>query len=201
MRRSLLPFLILSIASFSLAFRHLSFISTSDYFTVYIHTFSCLDLFMFGALLAYFLHRDEAQFLRFFSDKRIRTFISVGLIIVYASLLIFHTESTYVWVFFRSIFGVLCAGFIALLVVGFKGGIGLMFEYKYLVYGGKLSYAVYLLHNFVPGMLIEIKKLEFPIFIEFMIYFIATILMSMLLHKFVESPIRKWSKGFKIINN
>ena len=156
---------------------------------------------MFGALLAYFLHRDEAQFLRFFSDKRIRTFISVGLIIVYASLLIFHTESTYVWVFFRSIFGVLCAGFIALLVVGFKGGIGLMIEYKYLVYGGKLSYAVYLLHNFVPGMLIEIKKLEFPIFIEFMIYFIATILMSMLLHKFVESPIRKWSKGFKIINN
>ena len=197
-RRSLVPFLIVSIATFSLVFRYLSFTSTNDYFAVYIHTFSCLDLFMFGAMLSYLLHRNETQFLNFFSNKNIKILVLLGLLLTYSSLLMFSEESTYIWVFFRFIFGVFCAGLLALLVLGFKGRAALVFENKYLVYGGKLSYAIYLVHNFVPGMLIEIKKLEWPIVIEYIVYLSVTILFSMLLHRFVEMPIRNWSKTLKM---
>jgi peptidoglycan/LPS O-acetylase OafA/YrhL len=155
---------------------------------------------MFGAILSYFLYRDEDQFLSFFSSNHIKILILLGLLFTYFSLLIFRAENVYMWVFFRSIFGVFCAGFIGLLVVGFKGIAVFVLENKYLVYGGKLSYAIYLLHNFLPGMLIEIKKFELPVFIEFIIYFIVTILLSMLIHRFIEMPIRKWSKKLQIVN-
>jgi peptidoglycan/LPS O-acetylase OafA/YrhL len=35
-----------------------------------------------------------------------------------------------------------------------------MFDNRWLVLGGKLSYGIYLLHNFVPGILLGIKALK-----------------------------------------
>jgi peptidoglycan/LPS O-acetylase OafA/YrhL len=84
------------------------------------------------------------------------------------------------------------------LVIGFKGTAKTIFENKWLILGGKLSYAIYLLHNFVPGILLEIKKLDLPIGVEFIIYFIFTVLLSYLLNKAVEKPIRRLGQKFQI---
>lgn len=197
-KRRMMLFIMLGIAIFSLAFRYFSFTTTYDYFSVYIHTLSCLDLFMMGAILAYFLYHYKDQFLNFFSRKSVKFFILAGFTLTYLSILLYPNENVYVWVFFRTGFGLFCAGLIGLLVIGFKGIVGRIFEHRWLILGGKLSYAIYLLHNFVPGILLEIKKLELPTAVEFLIYFVATVLLSMLVHKVIEKPARRLGQRFKI---
>ena len=197
-KRKFIPFLILVITITSIAFRYFSFTNTPDFFTVHIHTLSCLDLFMFGAILAYFLFRFKDEFLQFFSRKIVKNAIVAGLLLSYAALLVFHDVEVFKWVFFRSLFGIFSAGLIGLLVIGFKGTAKTIFENKWLILGGKLSYAIYLLHNFVPGILLEIKKLDLPIGVEFIIYFIFTVLLSYLLNKAVEKPIRRLGQKFQI---
>lgn len=199
LRKRFIPFLILGIVLFSVAFRYFSFVSTGDYFTVYIHTLSCLDLFMYGGALAYYLYTSRQHFLNFFSKPPVKFAILIGIALCYLSVVVFDESNLYAWVFFRIIFGLLCAGLLALLVVGFKGLAKRVFEHKWLVYGGKLSYSIYLLHNFVPGILIALKKIGLPIGLEFLIYFIVTVLLSWILHRFVEKPIRRLGERYRIV--
>lgn len=197
-KRKHIPLIIIGIATLSIAFRYFSFINTNDYFTVHIHTLSCLDLFMYGAALAYLLLRFQNRFLIFFSQKKVKLTIVLGITLSYMALFLMEDSLIFTWVFFRTIFGILCAGLIGLLIVGFKGVAGAIFENKYLITGGKLSYSIYLLHNFIPGILLEIKKLELPTIVEFVIYFICTVLLSIILHKLIETPARKLGKKFTI---
>lgn len=200
LRPFIIPYTAFLIIVFSIVFRYVSFTHTHDYFTVYIHTFACLDSFMFGAILAYFFKNYKNQFLHLFSLKSIRYAIVFTLLISYIGVINSQDSLIFTWVFFRSIFGILSAGLIGLLVVGFKGKAGAIFEHKLLIMGGKLSYAIYLLHNFVPGILLEVKKFNLPTFMEFTIYFTTTIILSVLLHKLIEIPFRKIGNRFKIKN-
>ena len=197
-RRNFVLPIILTIALLSIFFRYFSFTNTYDYLTVHIHTISCLDLFMVGTGLAYFLFHFKNRFIAFFSKKIVKVTILLGLAISYSALFLIEDSPIFTWVFFRTIFGIFCTGFIGLLVIGFKGLAGNIFEHKWLITGGKLSYSIYLLHNFVPGILLEIKKLELPTIIEFIIYFVCTVLLSMLLHRIIEKPARKFGQKFKI---
>jgi peptidoglycan/LPS O-acetylase OafA/YrhL len=197
-RGNKIPFAIFSVALFSVLFRWYAYAQSYDYFWVHIHTLSCLDLFMCGAGLAYFLNTSKEQFLKFFQHKLIRLFILFGLAVSYILFMNLPSESLYVWVLFRTIFGLFCAGFIGMLVLGFEGNAKRIFEHPWLIKGGKISYAIYLLHNFVPGLLLGIKSYELPLAVNFLIYFLATILLSLLLNRIIEKPIRKLGQHFKI---
>ena len=147
---------------------------------------------MYGAILSYFLKLKHERFYWFFSNQKVKTFILLGLLMSYTILVLFQSFSTiYNWVFFRSIFGILSAGLIGLLVIGFNGKTKLLFEHSWLIKGGQLSYAIYLIHNFVPGLLLGVKKLGLPTIVEFTLNLIVTILISIVLHKLIEIPFRK----------
>ncbi len=198
LRKKSVPIILITLSLFSLFFRLFIFSKSPDYFSVHIHTLSCIDVFMFGAALAYFYKNKNTAFLQFFSNKRNRWLILLALFIVYG---LFITQNDWVyfnWVYFRTLFGIFSAGLLGLLVIGFKGFAGKIFENPLLIRGGKWSYAIYLLHNFIPGMLLEIKKFNLHIGIRFIIYLAVTIILSGLLHKFIENPIRKIGKRFKI---
>ena len=198
LRRDKIGRAILGVALFSVFFRWYTYSESFPYFWVHIHTLSCLDLFMYGAALAYFLNNHKDIFYRFFSNRYTRIAVLLGLAASYLLFMNVSTEGAYVWVFFRMIFGVFCAGLVGLLVLGFSGNAKRIFEHPWLIKGGKISYAIYLLHNFVPGILLGIKQFELPIAVNFIIYFVTTVLLSLLLNRIIEKPIRKLGHKFKI---
>lgn len=198
LRRDKIGRAILGVALFSVFFRWYTYSESFPYFWVHIHTLSCLDLFMYGAALAYFLNTHKDKFYTFFGHKYIRIFVLSGLGISYLLFMYLSSESAYVWVYFRMVFGFFCAGLVGLLVLGFSGNARVIFEHPWLIKGGKISYAIYLLHNFVPGILLGIKQFELPIAINFIIYFVTTVLLSLLLNRIIEKPIRKLGHKFKI---
>ncbi len=181
----------------ALLFR-LYMISNHDLMSARIHTLSCLDMFMFGGVLAYFRSDYRGSFDKFFSNDSVKYSILLSFFLFYAGIVYYHSSTHLVWGYYRLIMGVLYAGIIGLLTIGFRGPIGKLFENKWLVLGGALSYAIYVIHSFIPGLLLEIKKLQLPVFLEFMSYFFCTVLLSYLLHRFFERPIRKLGDKFKL---
>lgn len=173
-------------------------ISNHDIMSARIHTISCLDMFMFGGILAFFKLDYRTSFDKFFSKDSVKYGILLSFFLFYAAIVYYHSSTQLVWVYYRLIMGALYAGIIGLLTIGFKGPVGNFFENKWLVLGGALSYAIYVIHSFIPGLLLEIKKLQLPIFVEFISYFICTILLSYLLHRFFEEPVRKLGDKFKL---
>ena len=196
-RRFILPIMAV-IATGSILYRYYIFTYAPDYLTAYVHTFACLDVFMVGALLAYFLKWYKEHFLLFFESRTIRYSILVVFAITYGSLTIYEDSLIFAGVFFRTLFSIASAGIIGLLIIGFSGLPGRIFENKWLVKGGRLSYGIYLVHNFVPGILLEIKKLGLPTAIEFIIYLITTIIISAILYKLIETPMRRIGQKFKV---
>jgi peptidoglycan/LPS O-acetylase OafA/YrhL len=86
-------------------------------------------------------------------------------------------------------------------VVGFKGVIKIFMENKWVVYGGKISYGIYLYHKVIPTLFIssfERAGLGLPNrWLTLVISIALTFLISHLSWKFVESPILKLKKNFE----
>ena len=102
------------------------------------------------------------------------------------------------WVFQRFFFGFFYFFLLGFFVKGIKGKVGIILENKVLVRLGKLSYCIYLIHNFIPGILLPIKEIGLPIQLEFCIYLIVTILLSKILFRIIEKPARDLNRYFKI---
>ena len=188
----------IAVILFSIAFRYVIFTNTFDYFSVHIHTLACLDLFMYGGILACFLRFKPDSFTRIFSIRSLRFFVVAGILLNIAIMYLNPDNLVYTWVFFRASFGFLCAFLVGHLVIGFKGLAAKVFENKWLTLGGKLSYAIYLVHSFVPGMLLGLKRLELGTYTMFLMYFIVTVVISYALHYLVEQPVRRWGDRFKL---
>ena len=201
-KRKFYPHLFLIISLIAVGFRLYSFMTLDGYyFATYAHTISCLDLFMFGGVLAFLYRYKKDWFEKLFASGWQRYGIFVGFIV----LMIFWVENSkmeiFHVVFLRFIRGFFYAFTLGFLVVGVKGFFGKIFNNKYLVYLGKLSYGIYLIHNFIPGLLLEIKKLNLFIEIEFLIYLITTILISIILQKMIELPFRKLNRHFRLLKD
>ncbi len=184
----------LLIAAISIMFRSNEIIEYQDTMSAYIHTISCMDLFMYGGLLAYSYHYFKDSFQHVFSSIIFRFEVLVILLILFIVLCQGWQNDWFEWVVQRSIIGIFFAAIIASSVIGIDGIFGRILSHRWLIRGGQMSYAIYLIHNFVPGLLMPIKQLELHFLLEFLIYLIVTITISYLLHQFIETPIRKRSK-------
>lgn len=182
------------IAVLAILFRSHEILTNHDTMSAYVHTISCMDLFMYGGMLAYFYRYYESKFRQFFSLFIMRFEIVVTLLILFIALSTRWQSEWFEWVVQRAIIGILFAAIVASSVVGIKGIIGKILSHRILIRGGQMSYAIYLIHNFIPGILMPIKKLQLHFLVEFFIYLIITIFISYLLSRFIEIPLRKLSK-------
>ena len=107
-------------------------------------------------------------------------------------------SNSFNWAILRSFLCVFYFLIVGFFVSGVKGKIGSLLENKVLIRLGKLSYCIYLIHNFVPGMLLPIKNVNLPILLEFLIYFIVTVILSEILYRIIEKPARELNKYFEI---
>jgi peptidoglycan/LPS O-acetylase OafA/YrhL len=198
MRRSYLPYLFVSLCSLSIYFRYTNLVNNSNFFVVYAHTLSCIDLFVLGGILAFLYEYKKALFNHIFQNHQFRLLVIITYAVLYAIWYFLPELATFNWAFQRFFQGVVFASIIGFLVIGLRGRIGAILSHKLPVHLGKLSYGIYLTHNFVPGILLPIRKLDLPVFIEFSIYLITTIMGSELLYRFIETPIRNLNRHFKL---
>lgn len=86
-------------------------------------------------------------------------------------------------------------------VVGFKGVTKIFMENKWVVYGGKISYGIYLYHKVIPTLFISsFERIGIGLpnrWLTLVISIALTFLISHLSWKLIESPILKLKKNFE----
>jgi peptidoglycan/LPS O-acetylase OafA/YrhL len=109
-------------------------------------TINCIDILSMGALLAY-IHSGNFQFTINKSVIYIIAGSMLGVILLSAAGLLHGFISA---VFHNTAVAIISVLLIHKASIGFEGGIGKLLETNFLVYIGKISYGLYLYHNFIP---------------------------------------------------
>jgi peptidoglycan/LPS O-acetylase OafA/YrhL len=173
-------------------------IGTGSYATIRYFTLSCFDTLALGGLLAYFV--DKKGLSEISSSKGVRWMLWIGTPIMFAGLwlnlmgdtslklkLLFSSGGTLVlgWVIIKAAYG-------------FSGRAGRFLSSSPIVYLGKISYGLYILHKPIPFLL---KNLGVPInllppIIAFLVYTALAIVVASLSWHLFESPINSLKQKF-----
>lgn len=167
----------------------------TEYHTMfsYMLTLSCIDGFALGAWLAYIRNYLDDLF-DLFKGKYI--FLLAGTLFFILFSMFFDINVIDVSLF-KFCMAVIALFMVSKLSIGFKGKLKFIFENKYLMYLGKISYGMYIFHTFVPYIY---KSLGLPyinsMLIMFLIYLFILIVISSLSWLVLEKPINNLKKKF-----
>ena len=158
---------------------------------VNILTPSCMDCFGLGALLAFYQTiKKEKAILKF---KTAIIFLIINLAIVF----LFSEENMVSVFFFRFNVSVICLYIINGAANGYKGLTGKILGNPVLIFLGKISYGLYLYHNFIPMIY---KALGLPvvnnIYLNFFVQIILLIFISAISWFMIEKPVNRLKKYF-----
>jgi peptidoglycan/LPS O-acetylase OafA/YrhL len=165
---------------------------------------TCMDCFGLGALLAYFRIKNETAFE--FKSLSSRAFILFNVILLFVFVFFTGKLSSKIpnyinlgiiyQVFSRLIISVISFYLVAKASIGFKGFLRPVFENKILIYLGKISYGLYLFHNFIP-MFYKVQTLsQVNSYLKFFIQLILLIMLSSVSWFLLEKPINGLKKYF-----
>ncbi|MFT4033522.1 MAG: acyltransferase [Siphonobacter sp.] len=135
----------------SILLRTYYFVNGNDWIVSFVLMPTCLDAFGFGGLLAYLFVYQFDKFQVIFHHKAL---LWVGLILLIGLLAVesifFETQNNPANVIFeRLIASIFCFFFIGNAVKGFTGAMKWLLENPASSYLGRISYGIYLYHNFV----------------------------------------------------
>jgi peptidoglycan/LPS O-acetylase OafA/YrhL len=200
-RRWLLPIIIMLIGVAPL-FRFTSTAVGVNQVAVWVLTPSACDALCLGALLAY-LNSHEGELL-ISKQKILYFFLLTGLFITLV-LPIFpylNARNLFVSALTDTGRGMIFACLVAAAANGFKSFIGRILESKLLVYLGKISYGIYLIHAFMPEIAYRIfdylgfPGYKSPLIIAFFST-MATIIVATITWQFLERPINDLKRFFQ----
>ncbi len=159
-----------------------------------IFTPGCLDSLGLGALLAYVCHDAELQAYRArFLKVCLRA--GLGLFTVLTALYLYRTAFSIIYTFLIFSASLLFTVLIARAAVGFEGRAKSVLEWGPLVYIGKISYGLYVYHNFMPTVILYLnKKLGLGVSGTFETAGVATVLtflVAIASWHLIEKPISK----------
>lgn len=193
------------------------YMNGNDWMVQYVLMPTCLDCFGLGGLLAYW-HTNEKEG---FFDKLINpkwiissaTFLILFMIVI--RWIQVEYNSTHHFgnlVVERFVYSLFCFFLIAGAVSGYKGILKVILENKFVIYLGKISYGLYLYHNFVfnfyhtksdSPVLKVLSKIQnyftsitSSIFFEATYYFIITFILATASWYLIEKPANKLKKYF-----
>ena len=154
---------------------------------------SCMDCFGLGALLAYYqVFKKDKAVLKF---KPAVIFLIINFALI--AILMYFEESVISVFFFRFSISVICAFIIYGAINGYRGLTGRIMENSALIFLGKISYGLYLYHNFIP---LIYKTLGLPaltnIYLNFIIQMCLLVLISLFSWYLIEKPLNRLKKYF-----
>ncbi|MEO7356301.1 MAG: acyltransferase [Ignavibacteria bacterium] len=188
---------IIGIIIFGPVFRTYLFIISggTDWGSTFIHilTPSCMDCFGLGALLAYYKVFGNCK--NILSSKQALIFLIINIACVV--ILSFFEENAISVFLFRFNISVICMFIIYKSITGFHGVAGKILENPVIMFLGKISYGLYLYHNFIP---IIYAFLGLPpvqnINVNFILQLSILIIISTLSWYLIEKPINSLKKYF-----
>lgn len=197
----------------SLGLRLLLFFLHADWTAQYVLMPTCLDSFGLGGVMAYlFTYKRDTLFKQL--DKNSYLFLSLALYIGYVVALKMDVHHGFTYVVLDRLFGSILSFFLILRAVsGFGGVMKFCLENPVTTYIGRISYGLYLYHNFVynfyhtnfpthPTVRILHKLQQFAPTIthrfafELLVYATLTVLVATLSWFFVEKPVNNLKKYF-----
>lgn len=167
----------------------------TEYHTMfsYMLTLSCIDAFALGGWLAYIRNYIDGLF-ELLKGKYI--FLLIGTLLFIVINMFFEINIVDVSMF-KFCIAVIALFMVSKLSTGFKGKLKYIFENKFLMYLGKISYGMYIFHTFVPYIY---ESLGLPFFnsmlIMFLIYLFILIVISSLSWIILEKPINNLKRKF-----
>ncbi|NVO19466.1 MAG: acyltransferase [Bacteroidetes bacterium] len=194
-----LPFAITLLLGFSWCYKLYTYMFLSNnWFELYLHTFSRMDVILLGGLLAVFYIKKPFVFKLHWSTM----LMILGVVII---LLSFDDMSN-----FDNILNGVARRVVYIVLLGLimmdllfnpdrKSAIG---QFKPLLYLGKVSYGIYMYGNIL--VLIVIKKVlpllgHNNIYLYFLIIFIASLLIPVASYELLEKPFLKLKQRFSLI--
>lgn len=160
--------------------------------------FSNFNSLGLGALLAYISIYSKRVFEIIGGNKVLVT--TAFLAILLFVLRIYFIDNMVVKIILMPFFWILFFGsFIARSAAGFKGPIGAFLSNKIVVYLGRISYGIYIIHQFIPPLFYYIKP--YPFFYEnkyiaFISFSVITVLFASVSWFGLEKPINNLKKRF-----
>ena len=166
--------------------------------------FGCLDALGLGALLAYY-HSERVL------EQKAPGFLNFSLytgILLFAVLLVARVFNTGRWLTLAAMYlatSLLFVWLVGRAAPGFKGWIGKALELRPVVYIGRISYGIYIFHNFMPLIVPKffgIIGLPYPqgrgaSIQQFVILCVATLVFASLSWRFFEGPINSLKRHFQ----
>jgi len=166
-----------------------------SFWSAYMNPLGALDALALGALLAY-LFTFKVDWLK-------KMLYNPFVMVIVISQMVFCIHLFYVpnYSFIHNIgirtsFGLFSMWLIGRATFGFTGVMGFILDSRPLRYIGKISYAIYLFHPFVPKMLHSFKYPE-NINLRFLLYSIVTIILASASWYLFESRILKFKERFE----
>jgi peptidoglycan/LPS O-acetylase OafA/YrhL len=160
---------------------------------IFILTPSCMDCFGLGALIAYWSLMDDDPFLKRPILAYAFLIINIGVIVI----LSFFGESALSVFLYRFSISAICMMIISKASKGFKGITGSILENPVLRYLGKVSYGLYLYHNFIPMIY---ASLGLPvisnIYFNFVVQLMMLVILCTLSWYLIENPVNNLKKKF-----
>jgi peptidoglycan/LPS O-acetylase OafA/YrhL len=200
-RRWLLPTIIIFIVIAPL-FRFISTVVGVNLVAIWVLTPNACDALCLGALLAYLnSHEDELLI----SKQRVLCFfllIGLFITIVLPILPYLNAQNLVVSALADTGRGLIFAYLVAAAANGFKSFVGKVLESRPMVYLGKISYGVYLIHAFMPEIIyrifnyFDLADYNSPLTIAFCST-VATITVATLTWHFLERPINDLKRFFQ----
>lgn len=170
------------------------------YMTSRVMTLGCMDFFGIGALLAYIKKHNNTRYTA--SEFSKHCLLIGGVLFPLAILLGLLGIKNPVGIFAKTCEGMFFCWLIYKASEKFDGVIGMILETKILIYIGKISYGIYLYHNFIPHI-IPAKFLNYythyvvhPLGVR-ILYVILTIAIASLSWYLVEKPMNTLKKRFE----
>ena len=150
-----LKHLFYSIILLSIMFKFNRYIANAPFFNFYdVLPLSCFDAFGIGALLAHYKIFGNSYLEKCINALPFYILLAGSIIINY---LIYITG-------FNFLFGLTVSISSALMIIkvfkGYKGRVNVLLDNKFIQYLGKISYGLYIYHNFIPWLIRCIKGIE-----------------------------------------
>jgi len=198
-RKRLLLVLIALIAIGPL-YRFVCLLYHAPYIVSRVITLGCIDFFGIGALLAYLKKYNTTGYT---ANDFARHGLLIGSVLFpLAILLLLLVIKNPVGIFVKTCEALFFCGIIYKASEKFDGVIGKVLETKVLIYIGKISYGIYLYHNFVPFIIPAKIHNYYSRYLSYnygvpILYTVLTIAIASISWFIIEKPINRFKRNFE----